>query len=76
MVVSKLAGEKIEEVGNVMNNKPIIGITMGDAAGIGPEVLIKALANEEVYNVCRPLVIGDIKVLEFVKEKINLSLKL
>jgi 4-phospho-D-threonate 3-dehydrogenase / 4-phospho-D-erythronate 3-dehydrogenase len=39
--------------------RPIIGITMGDAAGIGPEIVVKALAAEEVYAICRPLVIGD-----------------
>src|SRR5579864_3111525 len=39
--------------------KPIIAITMGDAAGIGPEIIVKSLAHREVYKRCRPLVIGD-----------------
>jgi 4-hydroxythreonine-4-phosphate dehydrogenase len=39
--------------------KPVIGITMGDAAGVGPEVIVKALAHPEVYDHCKPLVIGD-----------------
>jgi 4-hydroxythreonine-4-phosphate dehydrogenase len=39
--------------------RPIIGITMGDAAGIGPEIIMKALAADEVHQICRPLVIGD-----------------
>jgi 4-phospho-D-threonate 3-dehydrogenase / 4-phospho-D-erythronate 3-dehydrogenase len=38
---------------------PIIAITMGDAAGIGPEVIVKALAHPEVYEECCPVVIGD-----------------
>jgi 4-hydroxythreonine-4-phosphate dehydrogenase len=38
---------------------PIIGITMGDAAGIGPEIIIKSLGHSDVYDRCRPLVIGD-----------------
>jgi 4-hydroxythreonine-4-phosphate dehydrogenase len=46
---------------NVM--KPIIAITMGDAAGVGPEIIIKALQNEEVYRMARPIVIGDAKIL-------------
>jgi 4-hydroxythreonine-4-phosphate dehydrogenase len=46
---------------------PIIGITIGDAAGIGPEVVSKALLHEEVYRVCRPLVIGDARVLTDTK---------
>jgi 4-hydroxythreonine-4-phosphate dehydrogenase len=38
---------------------PIVGITMGDAAGVGPEIIAKALARPEVYELCRPLVVGD-----------------
>jgi 4-hydroxythreonine-4-phosphate dehydrogenase len=39
--------------------RPVVAITMGDAAGIGPEIIMKALAHDEVYQRCRPLVIGD-----------------
>ncbi|HUK65861.1 MAG TPA: 4-hydroxythreonine-4-phosphate dehydrogenase PdxA [Anaeromyxobacteraceae bacterium] len=38
---------------------PIVGITMGDAAGVGPEITVKALDASEVHRICRPLVIGD-----------------
>lgn len=38
---------------------PTIAITMGDPAGIGPEVIMKALAHPEVHAICNPLVIGD-----------------
>lgn len=44
--------------------KPIIGITMGDASGIGPEIIVKALHHPQVYESCRPLVIGDPVMLE------------
>lgn len=47
---------------------PIIGITMGDPAGNGPELCMKVLADQEVYKRCRPLVIGDAKLLELVKK--------
>jgi 4-hydroxythreonine-4-phosphate dehydrogenase len=40
-------------------SRPIIAITMGDPAGIGPEVIMRSLAHGEVYAACRPLVIGD-----------------
>jgi 4-hydroxythreonine-4-phosphate dehydrogenase len=40
-------------------NPPIIALTMGDPAGIGPEIIMKALASPEVRAICRPLVIGD-----------------
>jgi 4-hydroxythreonine-4-phosphate dehydrogenase len=43
---------------------PRIGITMGDPAGVGPEVVVKTLAHAEVYAQCRPLVIGDRRRLE------------
>lgn len=44
--------------------RPIIGITMGDAAGIGPEVIVKALKDSKLYDMCKPIVIGDAKLLE------------
>jgi len=44
--------------------KPIIGITMGDAAGIGPEVIAKALSTEEARGLCRPIVVGDAAMME------------
>jgi 4-hydroxythreonine-4-phosphate dehydrogenase len=44
-------------------NKPIIGITMGDPAGIGPEVAAKALANANIYKISRPLIFGDAKTM-------------
>ena len=43
--------------------RPIIGITMGDPVGIGPEITVKALAETAVQDVCRPLVIGDAAIL-------------
>jgi len=45
-------------------DKPIIGITMGDPAGIGPEIAAKALSNRDIYELCRPLVIGDKRAME------------
>ncbi|MFM0204141.1 4-hydroxythreonine-4-phosphate dehydrogenase PdxA [Paraburkholderia fungorum] len=46
------------------NYLPVIGITMGDAAGVGPEIIVKSLTHESVYLQCRPLVIGDAARLE------------
>ena len=47
-----------------MNEKPIVGITMGDPAGNGPEITVKALAHADIYDRCRPIVVGDTKMLE------------
>lgn len=44
--------------------RPLIGITMGDATGAGPEIIVKALADRAVYDECRPLVIGDKGIME------------
>jgi len=40
-------------------SRPIIAITMGDPAGVGPEIVMKSLAHDELYAWCRPLVVGD-----------------
>lgn len=45
------------------DSRPTIGITMGDAAGIGPEIIDKALSKKEIYKISRPIVIGDASVL-------------
>jgi 4-hydroxythreonine-4-phosphate dehydrogenase len=45
------------------NVLPILAITMGDAAGVGPEIVARALAQEERYRWCRPLVIGNVDIL-------------
>jgi len=41
--------------------KPIIGITMGDPAGVGPEIIVKALSRNNIFRFCQPVVIGDAK---------------
>ncbi|MDE0316379.1 MAG: 4-hydroxythreonine-4-phosphate dehydrogenase PdxA [Candidatus Poribacteria bacterium] len=43
---------------------PRIGITMGDAAGIGPEIIVKALTNKNVYQICQPIVIGSAVIIQ------------
>ncbi|WP_301420855.1 4-hydroxythreonine-4-phosphate dehydrogenase PdxA [Mammaliicoccus lentus] len=55
--------------------KPIIGITMGDPSGVGPEIIVKSLNNEEFYNRSYPIVIGDSKRLLEVIKILNLNLE-
>ena len=45
--------------------KPIIGITMGDPFGNGPEITVKALADPSLYKRCRPVVVGDRSCMEY-----------
>lgn len=47
-----------------MSEKSIIAIPMGDPAGIGPEITAKSLMNNSLYDICKPLVIGDKEVFE------------
>ncbi len=46
------------------HSRPLVAITMGDPAGIGPEIILKALAVEGLLAICRPLIIGDKRILE------------
>ena len=54
-------------------NKPLIAVTMGDPAGIGPEILIKALDNPQIEQACRSLIVGDRQVLEAVAQRMGKS---
>lgn len=45
--------------------RPIIGITMGDPFGNGPEITVKALAGHDIWEQCRPLVVGDACAMEY-----------
>lgn len=57
--------------------RPIIGISMGDPSGIGPEICVKALSDAAIYEKCRPVIIGDADVIRNILQilKINLEVK-
>lgn len=56
-------------------NLPTIAVTMGDAAGIGPEIIMKALAAPGVHAFCRPMVIGDAERLRLAGQRVGSRLK-
>ncbi len=56
--------------------KPILGITMGDPAGIGAEIAVKALAKKEMYDQSLPIIIGDYEAIKEANEFTHLNLKL
>ena len=60
----------------VVSEKPAIAITMGDPCGIGPEVVVKALADPKVYASCRPLVVGNIYAMQRAVELTRLPLRI
>jgi 4-hydroxythreonine-4-phosphate dehydrogenase len=59
-----------------VRTKPIIGISTGDPAGIGPEIAAKILADRSVYDICNPVIIGDAQVLKQAVLLSGLDLKL
>ncbi|MCD4676571.1 MAG: 4-hydroxythreonine-4-phosphate dehydrogenase PdxA [Desulfobacula sp.] len=50
---------------------PIIGITMGDPVGIGPEILVKALNDFTLYALCKPVIIGDSHIIKQALKLLN-----
>jgi len=55
--------------------KPVIGISMGDPAGIGPEIIVKALLKRAVYTQCKPVVVGDAGVIRQAVDFLKVTLK-
>lgn len=51
--------------------KPIIGITMGDPSGNGPELSVKAFMEPGIYDICRPLLIGDACCISFAMQTVS-----
>jgi 4-hydroxythreonine-4-phosphate dehydrogenase len=57
-------------------DRPIIGITMGDPLGIGPEILVKALHGHELHSLCIPVVLGDPDIMQAALSRFAIPLKL
>lgn len=51
--------------------KPVLGITIGDATGVGPEITVMSLGEQEIYNTSRPVVIGDLKIMQRAAKIVN-----
>jgi len=49
---------------------------MGDPASIGPEIAIKALLNQHIYDICRPLLVGDADVFNDIIKRLSLDAKI
>lgn len=57
-------------------NRPLLGISIGDPGGIGPEVTVKALHEPEIYDLCRPVAVADLGVMEDALRVARLDLRL
>ncbi len=55
------------------DSKPIIGITLGDINGVGPEVVMKALADNRVLNSLTPVIYGSTKTLSYYRKVLDLN---
>lgn len=53
--------------------KPILAITMGDPSGIGPEICVRSLSHEETYAQCRPVIVGDAKIIQRAVDLLHLD---
>src|SRR5690606_38445619 len=56
--------------------KPIIGITMGDPASIGPEIALKALLDTRVQDICRPVLVGDAAVFQQIASLLQIPIRI
>lgn len=59
-----------------MERKPVIAITMGDPAGIGPEIIAKVIDNGELFSLCRPLLVGDAGVMKKIIREMRLLISI
>ena len=57
-----------------LTHLPVIAITMGDPAGIGPEIVAKSITNPTIRSICRPLVVGNTDVMRHAANQINANL--
>ena len=55
--------------------KPTLGLTLGDGAGVGPEIVLKLLCQPRLYSLCRPVVIGDALLLSYWTKRLRLHPK-
>ncbi len=66
--IKSLHPRKVDGMTNKKNNKPVIGITIGDINGVGPEIIMKALNDNRIINFCTPVIYGSSKTLSFYRK--------
>jgi 4-phospho-D-threonate 3-dehydrogenase / 4-phospho-D-erythronate 3-dehydrogenase len=59
-----------------IDKKPLVAITIGDVTGIGPEIVVKAINDGEIFNFCNPLVIGDYWIMKKVSDDLKIQAKI
>ncbi len=61
---------------NDLASRPIIGISIGDGAGIGPEIVLKSVSDVAIREICEPLIIGDLEFLRKTAKDLDLPIRL
>jgi 4-hydroxythreonine-4-phosphate dehydrogenase len=56
--------------------RPLLALTMGDPVGVGPEIMVLALADPAIYQTCRPVVLGDLHAMERARQDLTPDLTL
>ncbi|MDF7818799.1 4-hydroxythreonine-4-phosphate dehydrogenase PdxA [Runella sp. MFBS21] len=56
-----------------VHHKPIIGITLGDYNGIGPEVILKVLYNNQLNRICTPVIYGSMRILNRYRNQLDMK---
>lgn len=64
------------ETRQIASKRPTLAVTMGDPAGIGPEITIRALMNPGIVEICNPVVVGDASVMEAVADGLGASVQI
>lgn len=57
----------------VSKHKPVIGITLGDVNGVGPEVVIRSLADPRILNFFTPVIYGSTRVLSYYRKMMDID---
>ncbi|MBS7635072.1 4-hydroxythreonine-4-phosphate dehydrogenase PdxA [Candidatus Bathyarchaeota archaeon] len=57
------------------DSKPIVGITIGDPAGVGPEISIKTFLEDSIFALCKPVLIGDLGILRETSRRLGINLE-
>lgn len=60
----------------MISKKPILAITMGDPAGIGPEIALKAFSDPVVYTWCHPVLVGNVEIIKQISAKLKIEIKI
>ena len=60
----------------IRDPRPLLALTMGDPVGVGPEIMVMALADPAIYRTCRPLVLGDLPAMERARQHLTPQLAL